>query len=259
MRAPNRAALARVARLRRPSAGRIVTLALLGAGLLAAAGFMEPAPRVVWNASASAPLGLYWVTHAMPARGDFVLAEVPPSVRALAVARGYLPDGVRLVKRVVALAGDLVCATGETVAVNGTPLAQRLEHDADGRPLPIWQDCRVLAADEFFLLMPDVPDSFDGRYFGPIRTAAIIGKLIPVWTEGARGAEGGADSKIKGTVPRTAQVIVCTSFWVGRRRGAGSQTERKPLIDRDARGIAAERCSENAELEQRDDCARSDA
>jgi type IV secretory pathway protease TraF len=32
------------------------------------------------------------------------------------------------------------------------------------------------------LLMPGVPASFDGRYFGPIRASAVIGKLVPLWT-----------------------------------------------------------------------------
>ncbi|NJO35955.1 MAG: S26 family signal peptidase, partial [Rhodospirillales bacterium] len=36
---------------------------------------------------------------------------------------------------------------------------------------------------EVFLLMEGVADSFDGRYFGPVPTASIIGRLAPLWTE----------------------------------------------------------------------------
>ena len=28
----------------------------------------------------------------------------------------------------------------------------------------------------------DNPDSYDGRYFGPLPAASIIGRAIPVWT-----------------------------------------------------------------------------
>src|SRR5690606_17529782 len=81
-----------------------VPLALAGLGL-AALGFAvlaEPAPRLIWNPSASVPIGLYWVDHAVPTRGDLVLADLPPDARRLAADRSYLPVGVPLVKRVAA-------------------------------------------------------------------------------------------------------------------------------------------------------------
>src|SRR5690242_19223962 len=69
----------------------------------------------VWNASASAPIGLYHVTHGRPlARGDLVLAIPDTSLAAFADARGYLAAGVPLVKRIAAVAGDEVCARGNT-------------------------------------------------------------------------------------------------------------------------------------------------
>ena len=111
------------------------------------------------------------------------LAELPPDARRLAVARGYLPDGVPLVKRIAALGGDRVCAVDDAVFVNGRAVAGRLARDGLGRPLPRWTGCRVLADDELFLLMEGVSGSFDGRYFGPVRRAAIIGRLAPLWTE----------------------------------------------------------------------------
>jgi conjugative transfer signal peptidase TraF len=144
----------------------------------------RPLPRLVWNASASAPLGLYWLAGGPVSRGDFVLAALPDSARRLAAERGYLSAGVPLVKRVAASGGDTVCAvaTTITITIDGDAVAARLAADSRGRPLPAWAGCQVLRDGEFFLLMPDVPDSFDSRYFGPVAASSIIGRLVPLWT-----------------------------------------------------------------------------
>lgn len=165
-----------------PRPGPALALAGLGLAALGFASLAEPAPRLIWNASASAPLGLYWVSRTAPSRGDLVLAELPPDARRLAAERGYLPDGVPLGKRVAALGGDRVCTIEDAMLVNGRPIAERLAHDSLGRALPRWTGCRRLAGDELFLLMEGVPGSFDGRYFGPVRRAAVIGRLVPLWS-----------------------------------------------------------------------------
>jgi conjugative transfer signal peptidase TraF len=168
-------------RYRRACVLAFAGLALLGLGLAAA---LDPAPRLVWNASASVPLGLYWVTRdRSPERGDLVLAWPPEEARALAAARGYLPANVPLVKRVAAMADDVVCANSGIVVINDRVVAETLLIDRTGRPLPSWNDCRTLRAGEVFLLMEGEPASFDGRYFGPVHRAAIIGRLVPLWTE----------------------------------------------------------------------------
>ena len=61
-------------------------------------------------------------------------------------------------------------------------IRDRLEVDRKGRPMPRWNECRVLVRDEFFLLLKPA-DSFDSRYFGPVPRAQIIGRLAPLWTE----------------------------------------------------------------------------
>jgi conjugative transfer signal peptidase TraF len=144
---------------------------------------VRPAPLLLWNASASAPVGLYRVMSSTPIqRGDMVLLRTPDSVRDLAAERGYLPLAVPLVKRVAALAGDMVCAVGDDLFINSKWVAGRLERDPLGRPLPHWEGCQNLG-DELFPLMADVPSSFDGRYFGPVPMSAVIGRLVPLWTK----------------------------------------------------------------------------
>jgi conjugative transfer signal peptidase TraF len=157
--------------------------ATAGAVLLAFLAHPASTPVMAWNASASAPLGLYLVRK--PAdlnRGDFVLASLPPASATMAARRGYLPQGVPVLKRIAALAGDEICSSGDAIRIDGSRVATRLAVDKEGRPLPSWSGCLRLDGTKVLLLMAMVPDSFDGRYFGPIQRSAIIGKATPLWT-----------------------------------------------------------------------------
>ncbi|MEG8049022.1 S26 family signal peptidase [Sphingomonas aurantiaca] len=172
-----RAARRRRGRLRRRAAGITAGIACLGLTIA-----LPPRPRLVWNASASAPIGLYAVTPgARLGRGDMVIAWPPAEARVLAAQRRYVPANVPLVKRVAGVAGDTICAANRTVTVNGHPAALRLDLDAIGRPLPAWQGCRQLEPGMVFLLMGETPASFDGRYFGPTLAQDVVGKATPLW------------------------------------------------------------------------------
>jgi conjugative transfer signal peptidase TraF len=161
----------------------IVMTAMLSIAALGATELAHPRPRLIWNATPSAPVGLYRVEAAVALRrGDFVLAWLPAAARRLAAERHYLPVDVPLVKRIAALAGDTICREQARVTINGIAVATAPRADSHGRALPHWSGCRTLGQNEVFLLMPSVPDSFDGRYFGPIETSAVIGKLVPLWT-----------------------------------------------------------------------------
>jgi conjugative transfer signal peptidase TraF len=159
----------------------ILSAAVAGIALVTAPslGF---APRLVWNASASAPLGLYWVVGKTDLRrGDVVLAQLPEPMQKLASERGYLPFGTPLIKHIAALPGDHLCTIGRAILIGGTVAARRLKRDSTGRLMPAWSGCRLLVANEIFVLNADVLDSFDGRYFGPTSMDEIIGRLIPLW------------------------------------------------------------------------------
>lgn len=139
-------------------------------------------PRLVWNASASAPIGLYAVTPgATPRRGDFVIARVPAGVRSLAASRRYIPINVPLVKHVGGVSGDMICAAGMVVTIDGKPAAVRRATDGKGRPMPWWGGCKKVGPGEVFLLSPAAPASFDGRYFGVSAGAEIIGTARLIW------------------------------------------------------------------------------
>jgi conjugative transfer signal peptidase TraF len=160
----------------------VLSLALSGLAALSFSDVRHPLPMLVWNASASLPIGLYRTASGVPRRGDLVLVRPPESAAILADRRGYLPAGVPLVKRIAAVGGDRVCAVDGVVFINGQIVAHQLSADRAGRPLPRWSGCKVLGGDEIFVLA-DAADSFDSRYFGPVPTTTIIGRLVALWTE----------------------------------------------------------------------------
>ncbi|ALR20636.1 MULTISPECIES: S26 family signal peptidase [Sphingobium] len=141
----------------------------------------DPRPRIIWNASASAPIGLYRIhPDRDPPTGALVAVTPPEHLARWLAGRGYLPEGVPLLKHVAAKAGQRICRIDVVVSVDGQSVAVARQRDGQGRPLPVWRGCRTLGPDEMFLLNPTVPDSLDGRYFGPLPTSTVIGTATPV-------------------------------------------------------------------------------
>ncbi|MFC2952551.1 S26 family signal peptidase [Marinicaulis aureus] len=161
---------------------------IIGAVAVAALGVAsaaEFAPRLVWNASASAPIGLYSVSQERFERGDFVIVAPTPRVQALIDERSYLPPATPLLKRVAARSGARICRNEDNISIDGAVVAHALRRDSKGRNLPVWSGCKILEADEIFLLN-DHAQSLDGRYFGATKTAFVIGIARPLWTRGER-------------------------------------------------------------------------
>ena len=144
-----------------------------------------PVPvKLLWNASASTPLGLYDLTGPNGLKvGDLVAVRPPGSLADFMVGRGYIGQGVPLLKPVAALPGQQVCRVGSTVTVDGVRLGVAQDRDRRGRVLPVWQGCRRIAPDQIFLMNPSVRDSLDGRYFGLLPRAAVIGRAMPLYTD----------------------------------------------------------------------------
>jgi conjugative transfer signal peptidase TraF len=152
--------------------------AVLGVGASLA---FHPAPRWVWNETASVPVGLYRIQPTVPVRvGDIVAIRLPEREALLLATRGYLPFGVPLLKPVAALAGQRVCRFGPHVTIDGTPVGDAKPVDHRGRPLPVWQGCRSLGPGQVFVMNAAVPTSLDGRYFGVLPLETVIGRAVPV-------------------------------------------------------------------------------
>ena len=147
---------------------------------------VPPPKLLLWNASASVPIGLYALRPAdNPEIADLVVVAPPEPLVAYLAERGYLAPGVPLLKRLAALPGQKVCRSAMTISVDGAPLGHVRERDGSSRVLPTWQGCRVLSEAEVFLMNWQAADSFDGRYVGPIPRSAIIARAVPLWTDEA--------------------------------------------------------------------------
>jgi conjugative transfer signal peptidase TraF len=152
---------------------------------VSATGAFHPTPRLIWNATASTPIGLYVLQQATSLNvGDLVTVRPPEPIASFLTEGGFLPKGVPLLKHVLALPGQSVCRSGLAIAVDGMTVGEARARDNHGRDLPIWDGCRQLASDELFLMNPSIADSLDGRYFGPLPRSSVFGRATPLWTEG---------------------------------------------------------------------------
>ena len=141
-------------------------------------------PLYIWNASNSVPVGLYRLQSVTKLAVTELVAVQPPDLLAAFLdLNGYLPIGVPMLKRVLALPGQTICRNGLTIAVDGIDVGDAHERDGHGRPLPAWHGCRVIADGDVFVMNCQSEDSLDGRYFGPLPASAVIGKAVPVWTD----------------------------------------------------------------------------
>ena len=163
---------------------RYVMVSAVSVLWIAIAGLVPTVPRLVWNASASVPIGFYTVAPAERIDGADLVAVMPPEPFASFMAeRGYVARVVPLLKRVLGLPGQRLCRDGHLIIVDGVPLGEARDRDSLGRDLPVWQGCRVIAEGEVFLMNPEIGDSLDGRYFGPLPASAVIGRATPLFTD----------------------------------------------------------------------------
>ena len=161
-----------------------ILVAVLLAGLLRTFAF-----QTFWIPSSSMvpTLGVYdrilvqkaFFTWRDVREGDIVVFSQPP----LDHCGGT--QGGDLVKRVIALPGQTIYSSGNSIYVNGRLLAEPyLPHDDPlGPPIPganRQHPYRVPPGD-FYMLGDNRAISCDSRYWGPVKGSTIIGKVVLVW------------------------------------------------------------------------------
>jgi conjugative transfer signal peptidase TraF len=158
--------------------------AALGTSLIVAT-WPHWGPSIVINSTRSEPMGFYRLVSHEPQdfrSGMSVVFPVPETYRGLVYARRWLPNGVPLLKTIVALAGDRVCVFDEHLEVNGRTLGPVYALDDSGAAMPRIRGCFEIKQGYFFPASSYNPRSFDGRYIGPQPLSALRGEARPLWT-----------------------------------------------------------------------------
>ncbi len=173
--------------------GKAISLSAIALFLAVWAAYLAGA-RI--NRTNSLPQGLYRVVGKAPEKGDIV-AFWPRDTAAMREARrrGYILGGVYnttggegyslLMKRLMAVAGDVVSIIDDGVMINGSlvPNTRPLAADGAGNPLPRLRFTNYRLGDGEALFLSDhLPRSFDGRYFGIQEQRQIVETVVPVWT-----------------------------------------------------------------------------
>jgi type IV secretory pathway protease TraF len=73
------------------------------------------------------------------------------------------------------------------VVIEGQVMAPVAVRHRRGALLPQWKGCRRLGGGEWFAYSDRVPNSFDSRYYGPIRSDQVIAVYRPLWVDARRG------------------------------------------------------------------------
>jgi len=88
-----------------------------------------------------------------------------------------------LVKRVIALPGQTIYSAGDSVYVNGRPLAEPYlpQDDPLGPPIASPQHPYRVPPGDFYVLGDYRSNSCDSRYWGPVKGSTIVGKVVLLW------------------------------------------------------------------------------
>jgi len=161
-------------------------IVLIGLSLLYSINCNEPEsknPIIIINETPSVKKGLYLrqETIGLDKHSLIAMRLHKPAHDYLVKTMGYDED-IFLLKRISALPGERVCRSQSgLITMKGKSVKAR-SHDHLGHKLPSWQGCHVLKPGEIFIL-GDHPQSFDSRYFGPVKISELTGsyKELITW------------------------------------------------------------------------------
>src|SRR3546814_12990527 len=79
---------------------KTLAAAVAAVNLIAISMWIDPPPRLIWNASPSVPIGFYRVRVGDPvSRGELAVVLPPPDIARFLAEGGYLPLGLRSEER----------------------------------------------------------------------------------------------------------------------------------------------------------------
>jgi len=112
--------------------------------------------------------------------GDIVVFGHPPL--------DHCPGEGDLVKRVIALPGQTIYSSGNSIYIDGRLLAEPYlpHYDPLGPPIASRRHPYRVPPGEFYMLGDNRADSCDSRYWGPVKGSAIVGRVVLVWWHDGR-------------------------------------------------------------------------
>ena len=142
-------------------------VSLLALSVLATFVIAAKSSGLVLNVTGSMPGTIYKLGHGE----KYSLVSFCSPIPHPSIGHGSCPDGsMPLIKRVVGVAGDLVTATDAGMEINGQPVpnSRPLDLDTKGQALPHLRGSFTLKQGEIWTA-GEHPNSFDSRYFGPVK------------------------------------------------------------------------------------------
>lgn len=161
---------------------------LIGGVALLIVGFLAQQCGVIINVSPSMPEGIYIKSECDIQRGSIVAVCLPPAYQAIGLKQKYIEIGntchgaYPLIKQVIAVPGDNVALKNNVIVVNGKLFFYKtLAVDSTGRPLSNYPRGTYAHTDGYWLIGTAAKNSWDSRYWGPVRRTQILYPLRVVW------------------------------------------------------------------------------
>lgn len=183
----------------------LVAVCLIGTKLPAQLGYCL-------NITPSEPVGIYRRVAGRADRGALVLLNQPHDSAASILGR-YLPANIPLIKRVAAIAGDLVETSAYGVRINGNLWSDSapLTHDLEGRSLRPYPFGIYRVPTGQLWVMSNHPRGLDSRYFGPVTESSVISRLVPIATWSNPDSAVGLDLAYALCIAAIALVLAATT------------------------------------------------
>lgn len=135
---------------------------------------------IIYNPTASVPEGFYRYAGKQIQTGSIILFDTPDIVKKYTQEHHNTKSLDHFLKPVLAVGGDRVCYENGRFFLNAEEFSGVQKTDSYGNDLPIWAECRVLMPDEVFVYSDRIKNSFDSRYYGPVKKDRILGVFVPL-------------------------------------------------------------------------------
>ena len=93
----------------------------------------------------------------------------------------YAPSGVRFIKQIYCVPGDVIVRKGRWFYCNGKKIAYALEKTKKGQPLSPWGIRKIVIPEGYFFVKGKSRRSYDSRYYGLISKSRITGCYKPLF------------------------------------------------------------------------------